>query len=789
MNRDPSDKVKSWMESGGAIPAAARTRASARRAGRRLLAIVVLSAIASATGFAANWGLGGALGAHDPSIIREGGTWWCFTTGAGLPVKSSSDGLTWQQRSPLFAAELPWWRTYAPAMSTLDVWAPDVHAFGGRIWCYYCVSEFGHNNSAIGLRSCTSLAAGDWRDDGLVISSTSGVDAFNAIDPSLTTDAGGNPWLVFGSWFDGIHLVQLDPGTMKPTGTVYSIAQRPNGIEGANIVSANGYFYLFVSIDLCCQGVNSTYKIAYGRSAAITGPYVNKDSVTMLSGGTTVLTAGDSRWKGPGGQSVVQNGGAWVIAYHAYDANNSGSPTLLIGDLFWDSGNWPTLTGPGVTVSTVAGQAGASGSTDGGGSAARFSSPADAAVDTVGNTYLADTANHTIRKITPAGIVTTLAGTAGASGSADGTGGAARFNHPAGVAVDGAGNVYVADTDNNSVRKITSVGVVSTSATGFNGPSGIAADTAGNVYVADTLTHTIRKVSSAGTISTIAGTAGISGSADGVGSAARFHGPQGLALDGTGNLYVADTNNDTIRKVVLASGEVTTVAGQAGASGSTDGTGGQARFFYPSGLAIDTGSNLFVADTDNSTVREITPSGVVSTLAGQPGTTGTADGVDGAARFNFPAGIAAGNAGTIYVADTSNHAIRAVILPVAPGITTQPQSQTVTAGANVQFSATVSGSPAPTYQWNFNGAAISGATSSTLSLTNVQTSSAGTYTVTVTNSSGSLTSANATLTVNAAPSPPPPSGGGGGGGGALGVWALIAWMLLGAARWATRKVR
>ena len=510
----------------------------------------------------------------------------------------------------------------------------------------------------------------------------------------------------------------------------------------------------------------------------------------MVSGGTTVLTAGDSRWKGPGGQSVIQNGGAWVIAYHAYDANNNGNPTLLINDLFWDSGNWPTLAGPGVTVSTLAGQAGASGSADGTGTAARFSFPSRLRRWTArGNIYVADTANHTVRKITPAGVVTTLAGTAGASGNADGTGPAARFNHPAGAAVDSTGTVYVADTDNNSVRKIAAGGVVSTLATGFNGPSGIAADGVGTIYVGDTLNHVIRKITSAGAVSTLAGAVGLSGSADGTGSAARFHGPQGLAIDGAGNLYVADTNNDTIRKVVLASGAVTTVAGQAGASGATDGTGSQARFFFPSGVAIDAAGNLYVADTDNSTVRELAPSGVVSTFAGQPGTTGSADGLDGATRFDFPAGLAIGNASTIYVADTNNHAIRAVILPAAPAITTQPQSQTVTAGANVQFSVTASGSPAPTYQWNFNGVAINGATSSTLSLTNVQTTSAGTYAVTVTNGSGSLTSANATLTVSPASSSPPTGGGGGGGGGAIGPWALVAWMLLGVARWATRRSR
>jgi arabinan endo-1,5-alpha-L-arabinosidase len=768
----------------------------------RLLAAGSLAVVASPAASAASWSLTGVLGAHDPGIIREGSTWWCFTTGAGLPVKYSSDGLNWQQGVPLFAAELSWWRTYAPNMGSLDVWAPDVHRFGNRTWCYYCVSEFGRNNSAIGLKSCTSIAAGDWRDDGLVLSSRSGVDAYNAIDPSLTTDAAGNPWLVFGSWFDGLHVVQLDPNTMKPTGTVYSIAQRTNGIEGANIVYANGYYYLFASIDRCCQGVNSTYKIAYGRSSSITGPYLDKDNVLMLGGGGTVLDAGDSRWKGPGGQSVVQNGGAWIIAFHAYDANNNGNPTLQISDLFWDSSSWPTFTGPGVTVSTVAGQAGASGSTDGSGPAARFNYPADVTADSGGTIYVADTANHTIRKISPAGAVTTLAGQAGSSGSADGTGSAARFNHPAGTAVDGAGNVYVADTDNATIRKITPAGVVSTmagtagargsadgtgSAARFNGPSGIAADTAGNLYVADTLNHTIRSVTPAGAVSVLAGTAGVNGSADGTGSAARFQGPQGLALDGAGNLYVTDTNNDTIRKVVLSSGVVGTVAGQAGVSGSADGTGSQAQFFFPSGVAIGAAGNLFVADTDNSTIREVTPSGGVATIAGQAGTTGSADGVDGAARFNFPSGVAADNSGNIYVADASNHAIRVVLFPVAPGITTQPQSQTVTVGANVQFSVAASGRPTPTYQWNFNGTAINGATGSSYGLTNVQPSNAGDYTVTVSNNSGSVTSGRATLTVNAATSPPPSSGGGGGGGGAMEAWLIAALTLLGAARWPLRK--
>ncbi len=623
-----------------------------RRGGSRAAAVLAaLLALGMPAARGAGWPLSGALGAHDPSVIREGALWWCFSTGAGLPVKTSTDGLNWQQGTPRFAAELPWWRTYAPNMGTLDVWAPDVHAFGGRVWCFYCVSEFGRNNSAIGLTSCSSLTAGDWRDDGVVLSSKSGVDPFNAIDPSLTMDAAGNPWLVYGSYFDGIHLVQLDRNSMKPTGTTYALAQRANGIEGANIVSANGYFYLFVSIDQCCQGVNSTYKIAFGRSRDLIGPYVDEGNVALMNGGATVLWAGDSRWKGPGGQSVVANGASWIIAYHAYDANNSGVPTLLINDLAWDSGGWPTLATPGVAVATLAGLAGTPGAADGTGAAARLNRPADIAADAAGNLFVADTQNNVVRRVTAAGAVTTVA-----------TG----FSRPAGVAVDGSGNLYVADTGAGAVRKVSAAGVVTTLASGLNGPSGIAVDGAGNVYVADTLNHVVRSVSAAGAVSIVAGAAGVSGSADGTGPAARFYGPQGLAVDGSGNLFVADTNNDTIRRIVLASGAVTTVAGQAGAGGSADGAGNQARFSFPSGLAADMAGNLFVADTDNQTIREIIAGGGVVTLAGQTGTAGAADAADGAARFNFPTGLAADGMGNVYVADTNNDTIRAAQLPAAP---------------------------------------------------------------------------------------------------------------------------
>jgi hypothetical protein len=501
--------------------------------------------------------------------------------------------------------------------------------------------------------------------------------------------------------------------------------------------------------------------------------YTGSTSASLTVNSVTAAMNGDSF------QCVITNADSSVIS----------APAVL------------TVATP-LTVSTLAGQAGATGSTDGTGTAARFFGPADVAVDAAGNVYVADTDNHTVRKISSTGAVTTLAGQAGVSGSADGAGAAARFNHPAGVTVDSTGNVYVADTDNHTIRKITPAGVVTTlaglagisgsadgtgTAARFSGPSGIVADAAGNLYVADTLNHTIRKVISSGVVSPIAGSAGTSGGADGIGAAARFHGPQGLAIDGAGNLYVADTNNDTIRKVVLSTGAVSTVAGQAGTSGSTDGAAGSARFFYPSSVAVDRAGNLYVADTENSTIREVTPAGAVITVAGQPGAGGSADGVGVAARFHFPAGLAVNDAGDLYVADTSNHTVRLGVFPTAPTITIQPQGQTATAGGNVQFSVTTAGKPAPTYQWYFNGTAISGATGSTLSLTNVQSANAGNYTVTATNSAGSITSNAATLTVNAAPTAGgSSSGGGGGGGGAMEAWFVLALALLAPTRIAVR---
>ena len=295
------------------------------------------------------------------------------------------------------------------------------------------------------------------------------------------------------------------------------------------------------------------------------------------------------------------------------------------------------------------------------------------AVDTAGNVYVADSSNFLIRKISPAGDVSTLAGS-GANGANNATGTAATFRFPTGVAVDTAGNVYVADLSNHLIRKITPTGTVSTlagnagisganDATGtaatFNLPTGVAVDTAGNVYVADLSNHLIRKITPTGTVSTLAGNAGISGAINATGTAATFNLPTGVAVDTAGNVYVADSSNHLIRKISPA-GVVTTLAGTVGVFGSADGNGTNATFNLPSGVAVDTAGNVYVADSSNQLIRKISPAGDVTTLAGTAGATGSTNGTGAAARFNNPLGVAVNTDDNVYVADGLNHLIRKI---------------------------------------------------------------------------------------------------------------------------------
>ncbi|MES2536338.1 MAG: NHL repeat-containing protein [Pseudomonadota bacterium] len=347
-------------------------------------------------------------------------------------------------------------------------------------------------------------------------------------------------------------------------------------------------------------------------------------------------------------------------------------------------------------LSLIAGGIGGSGSVDATGTNARLASPSGITADSSGNLYVSDRGNQTIRKITPAGVVTTLAGMAGNAGSSDGTGSAARFQNPYGVAADGAGNLYVADMGNHTIRKIViATGDVTTFAgmagnfgsndgTGgaalFDLPRGITFDGAANLYVADRGNHTIRKIVIAtGEVTTFAGTAGNPGSSDGTGGAAEFQLPSGITADGAGNLYVADTNNHAIRKIVIATADVTTLAGTAGSAGSTDGTGGTARFDVPMSVTAGGDGALYVADTSNHSIRKITPAGEVITIAGMASNAGSSDGTGGAAQFRNPFGLAADSAGNIYVADSPNHTIRQI---TPAGVVTTLAGLVGTIGAN-----------------------------------------------------------------------------------------------------------
>lgn len=289
---------------------------------------------AGQTGF---WNLTGNLVSHDPTIIKEGNTWYVMQTGPGIGGKYSTDGLRWNPLPPVFPRPLSWWSRYVPDNRNNDVWAPELKGFNGRVWLYYSISTFGSKRSLIGLASAPSVQSGQWRDEGLVINTTSS-DNYNAIDPDLAIDAEGNPWLALGSWNSGIKITRLDPATMKPTGRLVSIASRPNGIEAPTVMYRGGYYYLFVSVGKCCAGVDSTYHIVYGRSRNITGPYLDRNGTDMMRGGGTVLDRGNERWVGPGGQDIY---GSNVIVRHAYDATDNGTPKMLINTLNWDAAGWP----------------------------------------------------------------------------------------------------------------------------------------------------------------------------------------------------------------------------------------------------------------------------------------------------------------------------------------------------------------------------------------------------------------------------------------------------------------
>src|SRR5919202_2617674 len=276
--------------------------------------------------------LTGDIRTHDPVMTREGTAYYVFSTGdenglddGTIQIRKSSDLADWQLMGTVFET------TKARIGDALgsrppNLWAPDICYFHGKYHLYYAGSRFGTNTSIIGLATNVTLDEKSpnyhWVDEGMVIQSQPS-DNWNAIDPSVTFDANGVPWLAFGSFWDGIKMRRIDAnmGKLAPEDTtLYGLASRGGGaIEAPAITYHDGYYYLFVSFDFCCRGVQSTYKIMVGRARSITGPYADREGTPMSLGGGSLVVAGDDRYAGPGGESVFLDGGAARLVYHAYD--------------------------------------------------------------------------------------------------------------------------------------------------------------------------------------------------------------------------------------------------------------------------------------------------------------------------------------------------------------------------------------------------------------------------------------------------------------------------------------
>ncbi|NUU18532.1 family 43 glycosylhydrolase [Cellulomonas humilata] len=299
--------------------------------------------------------------AHDPTMVKEKGWYYVAITGDAafddtyLPLKRSRDLVHWEELGPVLT-ELPAWvlESLGVTEAPRDAWAPDLSWSGTEWRLYYAVSQFGTNNSVIGLLTSPSLAHPQWEDQGLVVRSQPGVNTFNAIDPNLVTDADGGTWLSWGSFFSGIHVVPVDDATGKPVAGAQPvrIAQRqfaPNAEENPTIAFHDGYYYLFVSWDYCCRSVESDYRTIVGRSPSLTGPYVDADGVPLLDakGGTEILR-GYNEFVGAGGGDLLmdRNGRSGYFVNHYYDATDGGAPRLNVRKLTWGRDGWPVISDP-----------------------------------------------------------------------------------------------------------------------------------------------------------------------------------------------------------------------------------------------------------------------------------------------------------------------------------------------------------------------------------------------------------------------------------------------------------
>lgn len=290
--------------------------------------------------------LSGDLGTHDPSVIVQDDVFYLHQTGPRLPGKTSRDLMKWDGAGAALGARNPAWVAREVPDAT-DLWAPDLSFFGGQYHLYYSASSFGSNSSCIGHATRKSMAEGSFADQGAVVCSNHGSkDDWNAIDPNAFADVDGKFYLFFGSFWDGIKVIELKEGGSRANDALHSVASRNGGaIEAPFVVRRCGYYYLFVSFDTCCKGAMSTYNIRVGRSEKVLGPYVDKSGKALMDGGGSEVLKGGSSLKGPGHNAVLFHGKKAYNIYHAYRADN-GNSVLRVSELVWDADGWPVSGGP-----------------------------------------------------------------------------------------------------------------------------------------------------------------------------------------------------------------------------------------------------------------------------------------------------------------------------------------------------------------------------------------------------------------------------------------------------------
>ncbi|HUR56300.1 MAG TPA: hypothetical protein VM029_01225, partial [Opitutaceae bacterium] len=626
--------------------------------------------------------------------------------------------------------------------------------------------------------------------DNVYVSDT-GNNVIRRITPDgLVSTAAGSPVVAGHQDGQGVGAAFRSPGaiTIDPTGTLYVV---DTGNSVIRKIAPGNVVTTLPGVFVRPRGV---------AADAAGNVYVSDNEVSLrrISPAGSVTTVVENIWSFGFGPIPPPNTPPSVTYFAGmYGLALTRSGQVLVAD----SVAIRSVT-PAGQVTTLAGPNYVTGASTGPVNGARFVDVTSIAVSQAGDIVVADRAEHTIRKISAGGAITTIAGLAGINAPPANPAGAVRLNQPFGVAVDRAGVVHIADTYNNVVRvfdgqrvvthtggdvpfarptgvavdssgniivadagsvirRIDASGAVTTLAgdrssmgdadgpgavARFRFPHGVAVDKADTIYVTDSENHVIRKILPSGEVTTLAGKPREPGSADGRGADARFNTPRGIAVDATGNVYVVDAVNSTIRKITV-DGTTTTLAGLARTLGSNDGPGSAARFRFPEGIAIAANGDVLVADRGNETIRKITPAGVVTTIAGATGDWGFVDGVGTQARFASPSGLAIDSSGTLYVADPGSSVIRkgAIEIP-ALAVTAPPLSQHLQPGQTVTLTVGAQGDNLR-YQWRRNGADLPASTGPTFAIQGATADHAGIYSVVVSSAGQSVESRAAIITI------------------------------------------